>query len=60
MVVSIPDRVLGIFRLSNLIDSDARKLGYVSIPDRVLGIFRLDTKGIEGWFFHMFQSLIGF
>ena len=57
--VSIPDRVLGIFRLRNEITKVAKR--DVSIPDRVLGIFR-PFKGeimiIE--LHHMFQSLIGF
>ena len=39
LLVSIPDRVLGIFRLES--DTQAIHRIEVSIPDRVLGIFRL-------------------
>ena len=38
ILVSIPDRVLGIFRL--IVVLIASDLMIVSIPDRVLGIFR--------------------
>ena len=41
-LVSIPDRVLGIFRRKWAL---CRSEGFfVSIPDRVLGIFRRDPK----------------
>ena len=56
--VSIPDRVLGIFRLD--VVADVAAPGYVSIPDRVLGIFRhynfFGALNNE----NSFQSLIGF
>ena len=55
--VSIPDRVLGIFRLGNTNSATISQL--VSIPDRVLGIFRLFTQ-LAGQFDIPFQSLIGF
>ncbi len=40
-VVSIPDRVLGIFRLTPVARGKLSAGQLVSIPDRVLGIFRL-------------------
>ncbi len=42
--VSIPDRVLGIFRRCVNDDSLQNLTQKVSIPDRVLGIFRLAVK----------------
>ena len=59
VIVSIPDRVLGIFRRNF-------KLGvkiepkWVSIPDRVLGIFRLFVQLCDRTIPSKFQSLIGF
>ena len=40
--VSIPDRVLGVFRLNEKWGSDYSQK--VSIPDRVLGVFRHGAK----------------
>ena len=45
IAVSIPDRVLGIFRLGT--STGLQYANIVSIPDRVLGIFR-HTVGREG------------
>ncbi len=57
--VSIPDRVLGFFRLG--IYFDFSNLQNVSIPDRVLGFFRRDTINLQIYAaFDTFQSLIGF
>ena len=56
--VSIPDRVLGIFRLD--VVADVAAPGYVSIPDRVLGIFRPEVKNALEIKNLTFQSLIGF
>ncbi len=39
--VSIPDRVLGFFRL---VTGSSEEVATVSIPDRVLGFFRLDGE----------------
>ena len=55
--VSIPNRVLGIFR-QYAIDA-AVEFIKVSIPNRVLGIFRLGSRVIAVGKV-MFQSLIGF
>ena len=41
--VSIPDRVLGVFRLAASSSSFSPHSGVVSIPDRVLGVFRLGS-----------------
>ena len=48
MSVSIPDRVLGVFRLN--LAYFCLNFNLVSIPDRVLGVFRqLAGKGFDGW-----------
>ena len=46
MKVSIPDRVLGFFRLDVLPDLSVL---HVSIPDRVLGFFRPRIKQKRNW-----------
>ena len=56
--VSIPNRVLGIFRRS---ESKSQGFGIVvSIPNRVLGIFRLGYRSTSPATKTRFQSLIGF
>ena len=58
ITVSIPDRVLGIFRLKYI--DKVLAVWEVSIPDRVLGIFRrIDYKCVK-CDVNKFQSLIGF
>mgnify|MGYP001787857893 CR=1 FL=1 len=56
--VSIPDRVLGVFRreLSTFL---IHRQSQVSIPDRVLGVFRRSGAVAIGASV-VFQSLIGF
>ena len=56
--VSIPDRVLGIFRLED--KSQHVTFLLVSIPDRVLGVFRLCQSALKYAEVPEFQSLIGF
>ena len=42
VIVSIPDRVLGVFRPGTIIERTGKaSVPLVSIPDRVLGVFRL-------------------